>query len=132
MYFIGFIISGVINHFLKLTFKEQRPERSTENYSLHIWRENLCFFLYKYICFQLVIEWVITKFTVCPVVMLNVFSILWPIYLYLLFLSMSIFLSINNPHLKTQITNAWHTIHSFYTSLYFCFNPISYCYSRCL
>ncbi len=28
MYLIGFAVSGVINHYLKLTFKQQRPERS--------------------------------------------------------------------------------------------------------
>ena len=28
MYFIGFVISGWINYYLKITFKQQRPERS--------------------------------------------------------------------------------------------------------
>jgi len=28
MYLAGFSVSGVINHYLKLTFKQERPERS--------------------------------------------------------------------------------------------------------
>lgn len=28
MYLAGFSVSGVINHYLKITFKQQRPERS--------------------------------------------------------------------------------------------------------
>ncbi|CAF3235346.1 unnamed protein product [Rotaria socialis] len=28
MYFGGFVISGIINHYLKITFKQQRPERT--------------------------------------------------------------------------------------------------------
>ncbi len=28
MYLGGFSVSGVINHYLKITFKQQRPERS--------------------------------------------------------------------------------------------------------
>lgn len=31
MYFLGFSVSGVINHYLKLIFKQQRPERSTHS-----------------------------------------------------------------------------------------------------
>ncbi len=28
MYLAGFFVSGVINHYLKIAFKQQRPERS--------------------------------------------------------------------------------------------------------
>lgn len=28
MYFAGFLVSGIINHYLKITFKQERPERS--------------------------------------------------------------------------------------------------------
>ncbi|UJR28376.1 hypothetical protein I4U23_009618 [Adineta vaga] len=38
MYFGGFFVSGIINHYLKITFKQQRPERTRDRvdfYEIH-------------------------------------------------------------------------------------------------